>query len=89
MKKKEESHLDTATLFFATIALILIIIGIFLNVNSTSAIGISQPNKYGQGGGRVEELTGTAVIMLGLLIAVLPLKDCFCYFKDRLLHKKK
>lgn len=86
---KPASHLDKASLFFTLVAATLVIIGFFLNVTDTSAVGVSDPGKYGQGGGKTIVLPGTGVILIGLFFAIFPLKDLILDLKQRYVTGKQ
>lgn len=68
--------------------MILVGIGVVLNVTSTDAAGITDPNKYGLGGGTVNIIPGNGVILIGIFFALFPLKDLILELKDRIKEKK-
>jgi ABC-type Fe3+ transport system permease subunit len=74
---------DSASLFFSVLAVLLIAIGIYLNTKNQSAVGISQPGRYAQGGGTVLNILGLFVIVLGLFFAAFPILDLIRSFRGR------
>jgi hypothetical protein len=88
-KKKANHHkspktaFDSASLLFTLFALVLISIGIYMNLQNESAIGVSQPGRYGQGGGTILNISGLFVVALGIFFAAFPIIDLIRYLKSR------
>jgi hypothetical protein len=81
--KQKKTGFDSASLLFTGLAVILISIGIYMNMQDKAAVGVSQPNRYGQGGGTVLNIPGLFVVALGILFAAFPLTDIIRYFRNR------
>ena len=79
--KKPIKGFHTATLLFSIIAVTLISIGLYLELQNKSAIGISQPGRYGQPAGTVHYVPGLFVIVLGGFFASFPIIDLLQYLK--------
>lgn len=52
--------------------IIVSIIGLWLTISNTLAIGTTLPSRYGQGGGQHIILSGLSVTIIGILICVFP-----------------
>jgi hypothetical protein len=52
--------------------LILLSIGVYFIISNTSAHGITQPDKYGRGGGTVFSVSGPALVIIGIGIMIFP-----------------
>ena len=83
-KNTDKAVFNAASLFFLIIAVTLIAIGVYLNLNNRFAVDISQPGRYGQGGGTLEKIPGLYVIGLGILFACFPIIDLIRYLRARL-----
>ena len=84
-KKKniDKAPFNSASLFFSIFAVVLMAIGVYLKIDSQSAVGISQPGRYGQGGGTVLNIPGGFVIGLGVFFALFPIIDLIRYLRTR------
>ena len=83
-KKKSKKGFDIASLFFSFLAIALIAIGIYLNYRHRDAVGVSQPGRYGQGGGKILSVPGLFVIVIGLFFASFPTIDLIRYIRNKL-----
>lgn len=52
--------------------IIIILIGLLLLVSNRSAAGITNPGKYGSGGGQPIFITGEGAIFIGVLMSLFP-----------------
>jgi hypothetical protein len=82
--KSSKAIFDSASMFFLIVALVLISIGIYLHFRHKNAVGISQPSRYGQGGGKVLSLPGLFVMGLGLFFLTFPIIDLIRYFRSKM-----
>lgn len=82
-RKQIKTGFDSASLLFTGLAVILISIGIYMTMQDKAAFGISQPNRYGQGGSNVLNIPGLFVLALGLFFGAFPLTDLIRYLKSR------
>ena len=82
-KKTKKVGFDSASLLFSGLSVLLVTIGLYLNLQNNSAVGITQPNRYGQGGGSVVNMSGMFVIALGIFFAAFPIIDLIRYLRNR------
>jgi hypothetical protein len=82
-RKSTKQGFDSASVLFTVFAVVFISIGIYINIQNTSAVGISQPGRHGQGGGTVLNISGLFVVGIGLLFAAFPVADLIRYFNSR------
>ena len=83
-KNTDKGPFNSATLFFSFFAVVLIATGVYLKIDNQSAVGISQPGKYGQAGGTVLRIPGGFVIGFGVFFAIFPIIDLIRYLRTRL-----
>ena len=81
--KQTKTGFDSASLLFAGLAIVLISIGIYMNMQDKAAVGVSQPGRYGQGGDTALNIPGLFVAALGLFFAAFPLTDLIRKLKSR------
>lgn len=79
----KQPFFNGATVLFIILSVILLSVGIWFTLTQQRATGLSQRNRYGQGGGQIMVLTGPFIIILGLMFAVFPLADLFRYLRQK------
>ena len=74
---------DAASLFMGCFALFFIAAGIYIEYHNVPISGVSQPNRYGQGGRIPHEFPGWAIISVGIFFAIVPLIDVYKFLKAK------
>ena len=66
--------------------LFIILIGIYLTISGNLTTGISQPGKYGEGGGNRLTVNGPYLLIFGFLFTIFPVYQLLRMFFKRRKH---